>query len=168
MLEKVEHPRLGQRSRTTLEGLDVRSHDRYVRLILAALLIGGLVALTAQAGGVLKPPVIREPFTPLPCPVHPKTTLAMEGCFEKSILHSDRAINAQSRTVFGLLLPPARSRFVQSEGLWLRYRRSSCLTEASRYQGGSFQPVSFANCEVSRNQSHLKDLGEIRRTLSFH
>src|SRR5258708_8154223 len=67
-----------------------------------------------------------------------------------------------------MLVPAARSQFVQSEGLWLRYRRSSCLTEASRYRGGSFQPVAFASCEVSRNQSHLKDLAELRHTLRFH
>ena len=30
------------------------------------------------------------------------------------------------------------------------------------------QPVAFASCEVSRNQSHLKDLGELRHTLRFH
>jgi uncharacterized protein YecT (DUF1311 family) len=140
----------------------------YVRLILATVLIGGAVALPAHAGGVPRPPVIRESFTPLPCSAHPKTTLAMEGCFEKTILKNDRAIDAQAKTIFGLLLPAARSQFVQSEGLWLRYRRSSCRTEASRYQGGSFQPVAFASCEVSRNQSHLKDLAELRRTLRFH
>ena len=78
------------------------------------------------------------------------------------------AIDAQAKMIFGLLVPAARSQFVQSEGLWLRYRRSSCLTEASRYRGGSFQPVAFASCEVSRNQSHLKDLAELRHTLRFH
>ena len=115
-----------------------------------------------------KPPAISEPFTPLLCPAHPKTTLAMEGCFEKSILKTDRAIDARAKTIFGLLLPAVRSEFVQSEGSWLRYRRSSCATEASRYQGGSFQPVSFASCEVSRNRSHLNDLAELRHTLRFH
>ena len=78
------------------------------------------------------------------------------------------AIDAQAKMIFGLLVPAALSQFVQSEGLWLRYRRSSCLTEASRYRGGSFQPVAFASCEVSRNQSHLKDLAELRHTLRFH
>jgi uncharacterized protein YecT (DUF1311 family) len=156
-----------QCSRVPLERLSIRSHSLSVRIILVSLLVGGAVALPAQAGGVLKPPVIREPFTPLPCPAHPKTSLAMEGCFEKSILASDRAIDAQAKMIFGHLLPAARSRFVQSEGLWLRHRRSSCLTEASRYQGGSFQPVAFASCEVSRNRSHLKDLAELRHTLRF-
>jgi uncharacterized protein YecT (DUF1311 family) len=139
-----------------------------VRLVLTTVLIGGAIALPAQAGPVPKPPVIREPFTPLPCPAHPKTTLALEGCFEKSILETDRAIDAQAKTIFGLLRPAARSQFVQSEGLWLRYRRSSCATAASRYEGGSVQPVAFASCEVSRNQSHLKELAELRHTLRFH
>ena len=38
----------------------------------------------------------------------------MEGCFEKSILQSDRAIDAQAKTIFGFLLRAARSQFVQS------------------------------------------------------
>lgn len=152
----------------SLEQLRFRTHVQHVRLILATVLIGGAIALPAQAGAVPKPPTIRESFTPLPCPAHPKTTLAMEGCFEKSILKTDRAINAQAKTIFGLLLPAVRSQFTQSEALWLRYRRSSCVTEASRYQGGSFQPVSFASCEVSRNRSHLKDLTELRDMLRAH
>jgi uncharacterized protein YecT (DUF1311 family) len=146
----------------------VKRKSRSVRLVLTTVLIGGAIALPAQAGAAPKPPVIREPFTPLPCPAHPKTTLALEGCFEKSILETDRAIDAQAKAIFGLLRPAARSQFVQSEGLWLRYRRSSCATAASPYEGGSFQPVAFASCEVSRNQSHLKDLAELGHTLRFH
>jgi hypothetical protein len=42
------------------------------------------------------------------------------------------------------------------------------MTEASCYKGGSFQPVAFASCEVSRNRSNLKDLAELRDTLRVH
>jgi uncharacterized protein YecT (DUF1311 family) len=146
----------------------VKPRSRSVNVLLTTVLIAGAIALPAQAGVVPKPPVIREPFTPLPCPAHAKTTLALEGCFEKSILTTDRAIDAQARTIFDLFRPAARSQFVQSERLWLRYRRSSCATAASPYEGGSFQPVAFASCEVSRNQSHLTDLAELRHTLRFH
>ncbi len=92
----------------------------------------------------------------------------MEGCAEKRILDGDRAIDVQAKAIFGLLLPTARRRFVQSEGWWLRYRRASCLTEASKYQGGTFQPVSFASCVIARNETHLRDLAELKRVLSFH
>jgi uncharacterized protein YecT (DUF1311 family) len=122
----------------------------------------------AQTGKALKPPLIHEPFTLLPCPAHPDTTLAMEGCTEKMILASDHAIDVQVKTIFDLLIPTARSRFVQSEESWLRYRRASCLTEASKYQGGTFQPVAFAECVVDRSQTHLKDLAELKRVLAFH
>jgi uncharacterized protein YecT (DUF1311 family) len=125
-------------------------------------------AKPALATRPVEPPVIRESFTPLPCPAHPVTTAAMEGCAEKMILESDRAIDGEAKAIFNLLVPSARRRFVRSEESWLRYRRASCLTEASKYQGGTLQPVAFASCVVSRNRTHLKDLTELKRVLAFH
>jgi uncharacterized protein YecT (DUF1311 family) len=127
------------------------------------------VAPSALAASNLKPPVIREAFTPLRCPAHPQTTLALEGCAEKAILTTDRAINSQVKTIFGLLhTPAARLSFVQGEQSWLRYRRTSCAAQVSNYAGGSIQPVVYADCIASRNKTHLADLAAIRKTLSQH
>ena len=148
---------------------------RVVRLIiviaLAVVLAGsaGLVASTRHAGTSLQPPVIREVFTVLPCPMHPQTTLAMEGCDEHAILDSDRTINAQVKALFSLLRThAARLAFVRGEVAWAGYRRSSCTAEASAYDGGSFQPVAFAGCLVARNRTHLADLAAARRVLKQH
>jgi uncharacterized protein YecT (DUF1311 family) len=140
-----------------------------MRIALAALLFLGIVASVAQAAAVLKPPVIHEPFTPLPCPAHPETTLAEEGCSERVILVGDRAINGEAKVIFGLLgSPGARQAFVQGERAWLSYRRTSCSAEASAYAGGSFQPVAYASCTIARNRTHLADLVAMRRSLSHH
>lgn len=146
-------------------------------VVLAGLLLTAAVGYSEGSAGAittvatvarLKPPVIHETFTQLPCPAHPRTTLAMEGCIEKAILRSDERIDGQAKSIFGVLLPAAREQFVQSEGIWLRYRRAFCLTEASRYAGGTFHPLAFATCVAARNRTHLSDLAELKRVLTFH
>ncbi len=88
--------------------------------IATALVAGMLVTPAAAASPPLKPPVIHEKFTPLPCPKTPKTTVDLEGCAEKAILTTDRAINAKVKTIFGLLRArAARQSFVTSELAWL-------------------------------------------------
>ena len=113
----------------------------------------------------LKPPVIHETFTPLPCPMHPQSTLDSEGCLERAILQGDRQIDAQAKAIFSLLRPDARAGFVRSERAWLAYRRASCLAEASKYAGGTLTGIVDASCTVSRNKTHLQDLRELRKTL---
>jgi len=117
----------------------------------------------------LRPPVISEVFTPLPCPRSPRTTVALEGCAERLILSTDRKINAQTKVIFRLLKSRrTRVTFEQGEQAWLEYRGSSCTAEASLYSGGTAQPLANATCVVSHNRAHLADLGALRMTLSQH
>jgi uncharacterized protein YecT (DUF1311 family) len=140
-----------------------------MRVGLAALLFFGVAAALAQASPGLKPPVTHETFTTLPCPAHPTTTIAEEGCAEKAILVGDHAINTQTKVIFGLLRSTtARASFVRGEKAWLSYRRTSCSAEASVYTGGSLEPVAYALCTVGRNKTHLADLVAMRKSLSRH
>jgi uncharacterized protein YecT (DUF1311 family) len=128
-------------------------------------LTAAIVALAAP----LEPPVIHEMFTPLPCPKSPRTTVALEGCSEKAILTTDRAINKQVNLIFALLRTrSAKATFVAGEKSWQRYRRSSCIAQASFYDGGSAQPVVYGNCIAARNRTHLRDLAALKATLSQH
>jgi uncharacterized protein YecT (DUF1311 family) len=124
---------------------------------------------TDKSNQPLKPPVIRKVFTPLPCPKNPQTTAALEGCAERAILSADRKINAQAKVIFRLLRSRrTRITFEQGEEAWLEYRGSSCTDEASFYDGGSAQPVVNGNCIAARNRTHLRDLAELKATLSQH
>jgi uncharacterized protein YecT (DUF1311 family) len=123
-----------------------------------------LVAMAAIA-----PPVIHEPFTALPCPLHPDTTVDVVGCQEHRVLRTDRAIDAQVRTIFGLLRTESRrSAFADGERSWLHYRRQSCSAEASRLVGGSGHAVALLSCELRRNTTHLADLTAMRKALARH
>lgn len=126
-------------------------------VVLAVLVSGGAGRATTP-----KPPVVREVFTPLACPKHPISTIAIEGCTEKSILATDRRINVLVRRIFFSLAPSARGTFVRSERSWLSYRHGSCVTAASLYAGGSIQAVFFGSCVASRNATHLKDLASLQ------
>ena len=124
--------------------------------------------MTLLAGAVAgpAPPVIHEPFTQLPCPIHPDTMLDVEGCQEARVLRTDRAIDAEVGRIYRRLASPeARASFVDGERSWLHHRRQSCLAEASRFAGGTAQPVAFLTCTLRRNESHLADLVAMRRAL---
>jgi uncharacterized protein YecT (DUF1311 family) len=130
-----------------------------VRRILVTVAAAALAGPTGAARAGLAPPVIHEPFTPLPCPLHPDTTLDVEGCQEVRILRTDRAIDDAVSVVFRRLRTMnARLSFVAGEQNWLRYRRQSCLAEASRYRRGTVEQVAYATCTLRRNRSHLVDL----------
>jgi len=132
-----------------------------------ALLVTATVAM--PDGGVPKPPVIHEVFRQLPCPAHPMSTLAMEGCYEKAIVSTDRKINTQVKVIFTLLRSDnARSTFVRGERSWLQYRQASCSTLASNYGRGTLGPLSAAACMLDRSKAHLRDLVAMRKVLAFH
>jgi uncharacterized protein YecT (DUF1311 family) len=113
----------------------------------------------------LKPPVIHEVFTPLPCPQHPSTTLDYEGCSEQQILATDRKIDAKARAIFFKLAPRERAGFVRSEHEWLAYRRDTCAAEASKYAGGTLAAVVDAACQAARNKTHLTDMTDLLKSL---
>jgi uncharacterized protein YecT (DUF1311 family) len=132
---------------------------RVIVLVAVALVAASSAALAARASG---PPVIREPFTKLPCPAKPKTTLDREGCAEKALLASDRRVDARVKTVWVLLAPgKARAAFAAGEKSWLAYRRSNCATQASKFAGGSEEPIAYLQCELDRNETHLVDLARM-------
>ena len=111
--------------------------------------------------------MIHEPFTAVPCPLHPDTTIDVVGCQEHRVLRTDRAIDSKVRTIFPLLpTDGARSAFVAGERSWLEYRLRSCSAEASRLAGGSEHAVAVLSCDLRRNTAHLADLTAMRRTLA--
>jgi len=146
---------------------------RCSRLLRTSLMVASLAALASlapvcvpAAAASAGAPVIHEPFTPLPCPSSPQTTLAIEGCDEKAILASDRSIDRDAARIYALLGREARPSFVQAEASWLRYRESSCSAEASKAQGGTLAPVLAAQCDVDLDQTHLGDLRGMAQVLS--
>jgi uncharacterized protein YecT (DUF1311 family) len=125
--------------------------------------LAGLVAAAALA---VSPPVIHEVFTPLPCPAHAQTQLELEGCAERAILATDRRIDALNSKIFARLAQRDRATFVAGERAWLRYRRASCLTAASKFSGGTLASLVDANCVAARNRTHLHEQASLLHDLT--
>ena len=136
--------------------------------LLLAIVLAATVSCASGSVQPAPPAIPPTAATPLPCPAHPTTTLDMEGCGERDLLETDRAINARAKRIFGLLRPSDRTPFVRSERLWLRYRDTSCSIEASKYEGGSLQPVIRLACQVTRNKDHLEDFAGMESAYRFH
>jgi uncharacterized protein YecT (DUF1311 family) len=144
--------------------VDVAHSQFLLAVVVLGIALGAAESATAfdRAQRVLAPPVIREGFTPLPCPADPRqreTTFGMEACAEHEIVKTDRKINASVAVIFRLLPDDqGRRRFAEGERAWLRYRRLDCVSAADFYRGGSQSPVAFAQCVAQRNRVYLKEV----------
>jgi len=135
-----------------------------MKLLLIAA--SALVFVAVAPGAAVGPPVIREPWTPLPCPAHPSSTVEIEGCLERDVTRSDQRIDVKASTVFRLIKHQSdRAAFVSGEHSWLQYRRRSCSAAASVYRGGSAEPIAYLNCEKRRNAQHLAELADAEQML---
>ncbi|HTT90847.1 MAG TPA: lysozyme inhibitor LprI family protein [Acidimicrobiales bacterium] len=99
-------------------------------------------------------PAITERFSPvLPC--NPNTTIGQEGCAERRVLAGDKQLTSDAQLVFQRLdTDSARRDFAAAQRSWLAYRSADCKSQSDAYQGGSEQPVAYADClaadDVSR------------------
>lgn len=150
---------------------------KMLSLTAAAVVVTAVTSIAAtQAGGTtpahaarLKPVVIQETFTPLPCSGAPghRTTLEMEGCAEKQILQSDTQIDVLAAKIFPLLLDDrARRDFNAAQRAWLAYRKADCFSMSDVFEGGTEAGVLDAQCVASRNAQRVKDLRGFQRALS--
>ena len=124
------------------------------------------MATAASAGAAtLKPPVIKEVFTPLKC-THDETTLAMEGCAEQRILKSDRTIDSLNAKIFAKLSTSGKKDFINGHNAWLKYRTAYCFSESDVFQGGTEAGVLEAQCEANISTAHVKDLQDFLASLN--
>jgi hypothetical protein len=106
----------------------------------------------------LKPPVIHENFTLLPC--NQNTTIGLEGCF-------DHRIDAEVAVIFGLLSSnPYRRDLTAAQGAWLAYRSADCQSQSDAYGGGSEATVLYASCLASSDQARITDLHGFYKVLT--
>jgi uncharacterized protein YecT (DUF1311 family) len=119
----------------------------------------------------LSPPVIHEPFTPMPCTGSPgnRTTLQQEGCAEQQILRSDKQINTLNQKIFTALhTTSARRDLLSGHRAWLAYRKSYCLSVSDVFQGGSLAGVVDADCTATVSGQHVSNLKTFLKDLTSH
>jgi uncharacterized protein YecT (DUF1311 family) len=134
--------------------------------LVAAVGASGAAIAAGGDGSALRasrpsPPVIREPFTPLPCTGSPghRSTLQEEGCAEQLILHYDGQSNALAKSIFSLLGDDlSRRDFVAAQRAWLNYRAADCLSRSDEFRGGTLAGVLAAQCAAERSAQRVQQL----------
>src|SRR5689334_16072478 len=99
---------------------------RKSRIVLLGVAAAALTIVVASSGASAAsgPPTIREPFDrPNACLKNSTATLPVEACRERTLLASDRTINALTNKIFLKLAKSQRPGFVRGEIAWLTYRR---------------------------------------------
>jgi uncharacterized protein YecT (DUF1311 family) len=135
--------------------------------VLATLAALALAAPLSAAATALSPPVIHESFTLLPCPRHPQSTLALEGCAEQRIVATDHRIDAVAATIFKRLFDDdARRRFITAQSAWLAYRSADCTSRSDQYEGGTLAGLLAAQCTGDRSAQRLKELQQFAKALA--
>ena len=145
--------------------------------LLALLFLVGVAPWAVGCGpqtAPIKPrlglPRIVERFTLSPCP-HGKaaeTTIGIEACSNQRLHRTNVKITAQERAIYSLLLAKARPDFAAGERGWLVYMDGLCTARASKYEGGTAQPIEFGACEEGISTAHLKALAATLRLLTQH
>jgi uncharacterized protein YecT (DUF1311 family) len=126
-------------------------------MLVSAVALVGSGAIDSLGAATLRPPVIKEPFTPLPC--HHGTTIGLEGCAEGQLLSADRRIDEQVKLLFKeISIARRRQNFVAVENEWLAYRKADCSAMSAVFQGGTIAPLEYALCEVRDDESRSADL----------
>jgi uncharacterized protein YecT (DUF1311 family) len=126
-------------------------------ILVSGVVLAGAGVSDASSAATLTPPVITEPFTPLPC--HHGTTLGLEGCAEGQLLSADRHLNEQVKLLVEVISTVHQKRsFVAVEKEWLSYRKADCSTVLAIFQGGTIAPVEYALCEVRDDEARSTDL----------
>jgi uncharacterized protein YecT (DUF1311 family) len=147
-------------------------HRLAVLAVTAATVALATSASAGASGGHaarLAPPVIHEPFTPMPCTGRPgnRTTLQQEACSEQQILRSDKQINALNVKIFNALpSTSARRDLIAGHRAWLAYRKSYCLSVSDVFQGGTLAGVVDADCVATVNGQHVTNLRTFLKDLT--
>jgi uncharacterized protein YecT (DUF1311 family) len=114
-------------------------------------------ASAAKKAPPIKPPVITETFTVLPC--DEDSTIGMEGCEEHQLVAADKRIDREVNLLFTILHDnAARRRLIQAQTAWFAYRQADSRSQADIYEGGSESVVAGLACALNDNKARSTDL----------
>ena len=95
-----------------------------------------------------------------------RTQLDMNICADKQFKIADAELNRVYNQLASKLEEDKRAKLKAAEVSWLKYRDSNCDYEASVYEGGSMQPMTYSFCLERMTKSRTTELREQLKELS--
>ena len=87
-----------------------------------------------------------------------KTQLEMNVCWAQEYQREDTKLNKNYKELVGKLGPSGKQRLKAVQLSWIKFRDLQCDFEASKYDGGSIQPLVRSSCLTRMTKQRNKDL----------
>jgi uncharacterized protein YecT (DUF1311 family) len=89
-----------------------------------------------------------------------QTQAEMNQTAAKGYYKADAELNKVYKILMSKLDENGKSLLIKAENDWIKYRESHCKFEASFYEGGSMQPMTYSSCLESITMERIKELKE--------
>jgi uncharacterized protein YecT (DUF1311 family) len=87
-----------------------------------------------------------------------KTQLEMNACAANEYQRDDAKLNEYYKELAEKLGPSEKERLKAAQRAWIKFRDLQCEFEASRYEGGSIQPLVRSSCLAQVTKQRNEDL----------
>jgi uncharacterized protein YecT (DUF1311 family) len=87
-----------------------------------------------------------------------KTQLEMNACAANEYQRDDAKLNEYYKELAEKLGPSEKERLKAAQRAWIKFRDLQCEFEASRYEGGSIQPLVRSSCLAQVTKQRNVDL----------
>ena len=84
--------------------------------------------------------------------------MELNACANREFESWDAKLNALYRTLLKNADPKEQALLRAAEISWLSYRDSECAYETAGSEGGSIQPMEYANCLTAKTRAHITEL----------
>ena len=87
--------------------------------------------------------------------------MQLHQCVSDEIARQDSILNATYKQTMSALDPDRKSKLLESERLWIKFRDATCDALASAYAGGSMEGRVFGQCSIDQTIRRVRDLKAI-------
>lgn len=89
---------------------------------------------------------------------NPESQLAMNICSAKDYDREDAKLNKSYKELIGMLDAKDKEKLKEVQLSWIKFRDLQCEYDASKYDGGSIQPLIRSSCLLQMTKQRNKDL----------
>lgn len=88
------------------------------------------------------------------------STVGIKGCLGERYDALDLVLNREYKAIMKLVVGEEKTRLIQSEKDWLKFRVSNCTWQSSQMLGGTGEGVIYIGCMNKATDDRIKELVE--------